>query len=102
MDIDKLKSVLKTFTASEDQIETKGGTLMVQLGADLITADISKTGGTLYVTEQGVRSTAEQWILRRVAQVDLLADRILANIPKTPTFVYPSRPDAFLARAISQ
>jgi hypothetical protein len=89
MDIDKLKSVLKTFTASEDQIETKGGTLMVQLGADLITADISKTGGTLYVTEQGVRYTAEQWILRRVAQVDLLADRILANIPKTPTFVTP-------------
>jgi hypothetical protein len=89
MDLDKLKCILKTFADSDDGIETRNGTLMVQIGGDVITADIAKTDGTLYVTEKGTRYAAEQWILRRIAQIDLLAERILANVPQTPAFVTP-------------
>ena len=89
MDLDRLKHILRTFADSDESIEIRSGTLMVQIGGDVITADIAKTDGTLYVSEQGMRYTAEQWVMRRIAQVDLLAERILANIPQTQTFVTP-------------
>ena len=96
MDMEKMRSVLKAFTASDDCIEIKGGTLLLQLGADVIMADISMKDGNIYMTEDGKSLSAEQWIVRRIAQIDLLAERILTNVPEKYDVCASGRANAFL------
>jgi hypothetical protein len=46
--------------------------------------------GELMVEDADTTYTPRAWILRRIAKLDLLADRILTYVPETPAFVVPS------------
>lgn len=89
MDTTRFKRILSAFVGSDDQLEIKGGTLVVQLGNELIDARLSQKDGSLLVTEGGVIHRAERWLVHRVALLDQLAERILSHTPEVGTFVTP-------------
>jgi hypothetical protein len=90
MDITRFKDVVASFLDSADQVEWSKGTVVAQLGSEVITADLRTRDGSLYVTEGGKEQLAEKWIINRLAMLDLLAERILASISDNSAFVTPS------------
>jgi len=89
MDQTRFKQILSTFVDSVDQFEIKRGTLVVQMGSELISAELRQRADGLFIEEDGVQHRAEQWIVRRLAQLDLLAERILSSVPSVTSFVIP-------------
>lgn len=90
MDISRFKQVVSSFLDSADHIEWSKGTVVAQVGTEMIAADLRTRDGSLYVTEGGKEQVAEKWIINRLAMLDLLADRILASVNENPAFVPPS------------
>jgi hypothetical protein len=66
------------------------GKLLVQIRNEVIEGQIFLREGAVHVQENSSSSTAAQWIVRRIAQLPLLADRILSFVPTDPTFVVPN------------
>ena len=90
MDLVRFKQILSAFADSEDNLEIrKGGYLAIQIGNEIITADLNVREGSVLVSEGGSVQRAERWIVHRIAMLDLLADRIIENVPTTKTFVTP-------------
>ena len=90
MDQTRFKEILATFADSKDNLEIKkGGSLAIQIGSDVITADLNVREGSIFVSEGGSVQRAESWIVHRIAMLDLLADRIIENVPTAKTFVRP-------------
>ncbi len=90
MDSVRFKQILSTFADSEDSLEIgKGGSLTIQIGNEIITAHLLVREGTLFVSEGDNVQRAEKWLVHRIAMLDILADRIIENVPKTKTFVPP-------------
>src|SRR5579863_3689103 len=90
MDIARFKEVVSAFLDSGDQADWSKGTVLAQVGSELIEATLRTHDGGLYVQEGGKEQTAEKWIINRLAMLDLLAERILASIDENPTFVVPA------------
>jgi hypothetical protein len=90
MDITRFKEVVSSFLDSADQLEWSKGTVVAQVGSEMIAADLRTRDGSLYVIEGGKEQLAEKWIINRLAMLDLLADRILASVDDNPAFVAPS------------
>ncbi len=89
MDSVRFKEIVTTFLDSNDRFDTDRGELAIQLGADVITGTLATHHGSLFVSENGFETRAEDWIVNRLAMVSMLADRILSAIPEIPTFVTP-------------
>lgn len=90
MDLARFRQVVSAFADSPNDVEIqKGGSLAIQVGNEVITAELSLREGALMVSEGGATQRAERWIVRRLAMLDLLADRIINSIPQTPAFVTP-------------
>ncbi len=89
MKTDDFRRALTTFADTPADVDLKKGTLVIQIGEDLIEAQVSIREGGIVVTENGQSLPAATWLIRRVARLPLLADRILAHIPQETTFVSP-------------
>ncbi len=89
MDLARFQRILSTFADSEDSLEIRKGSLAIQIGHEIITANLNVREGSLLVTEGDSVQSAERWIVRRIAMLDLLADRIIESIPATKNFVTP-------------
>ncbi|MXW67622.1 MAG: hypothetical protein F4Z72_11590 [Gemmatimonadales bacterium] len=90
MNIDDFTRILRTFADQPNNLDIDGGRLLVEIRDELIEADLSNRGGTVWVQEPGAEPrSAYKWILRRVARIDQLADRLLSYIPEEEYFVTP-------------
>jgi len=90
MDISAFQRILTAFADAPADIDVARGKVLVQIRDDLIEAQIVTRSGRLTIIENDDSLPAEEWIIKRIARLPLLADRILAHVPDEPTFVAPS------------
>lgn len=92
MTANELKRILLAFVNDPTELDVRQGRLVAQIQDDLIDVRLSTNAesGDLVVEDDGVVFNPRAWILRRVARLDSLADRILSYTPETPAFVVPS------------
>jgi len=87
--VEDFKRALTTFADSPADVDLRKGTLVLQIGEDIIEASVAVREGDVTVTENGHTFSAAKWLIQRVAHLPLLADRILAHTPHESTFVSP-------------
>ena len=90
MNLDDLIRALTAFADDASDLDLTGGHLIVQIGDELIDADVEEIEGTLYITEGGERSTAFRWLVNRIARIPQLANRIMDHVDSERYFVKPS------------
>jgi hypothetical protein len=89
MDVSRLKNIITAFADRQSDVNIERGKLLVQIHEEVIEAEISQSSGMVYVTENNVREQAELWIIKRLAHLSQLADRILEYVPEEKFFVHP-------------
>lgn len=90
MEVKRLQQVLTAFAVAPADVDVRRGTVVVQIQEELIEAQLLQREGSLYVKENDEEFLAANWVIRRIARVQLLAERVLSHIPDEPTFVRPS------------
>jgi len=90
MDFPTFCRALESFADRPADIDIGKGTVVLAIRSELIEATISQRAGGLTVTENGQQWPASQWICQRIAQLPILADRILELIEEEKYFVSPS------------
>jgi hypothetical protein len=90
MDADSFQRILTTFADTPADVDVSKGRVFVQIRNEVIDAQIFMRDGALVVKESSSQWPAEQWLVKRIAQLPLLADRILGFVPGESTFVVPS------------
>src|ERR1017187_6653739 len=90
MDLTRLREVLTAFADDPSSLIVEKGRLVVQIQDELITATTTTRDGSLYVIEEAQTLPAARWVASRIAQLDLIADRIAGVFPQNPKFVVPS------------
>lgn len=89
MDFARLIQVLSAFADDPSGVVKDKGRLVVQIQDELISFTTDTREGTLYVTEEGSTVTASKWVASRIAQLDLIADRLAAIFPENDHFITP-------------
>ncbi len=90
MNLDDFERILRAFADHPSDVVIDKGRLLVQIRDELIEASLSNQDGAIWVEEsRNNRYSAYTWVLRRLAKVDLLADRILSHTPEEKHFVTP-------------
>jgi hypothetical protein len=89
MDLTTLKDILAAFADDPANVVMEKGRLMVQIQDEVITATTSHREGMLYVKEDENSIPASRWVASRIAQLDLVADRLTTIFPKNPKFIAP-------------
>jgi hypothetical protein len=89
MDISRFKTALSAFTDQPESILLERGHLVIQVGEDLISASTTIRDGQVVVIEDGTEQLAERWLVRRIARLDVLAERLIAALPIESAFVKP-------------
>jgi hypothetical protein len=90
MEIPAFQRILTAFADAPADIDVARGKLLVEIRDELIEAYIVTRSGLLMVTENDDTLSAEDWIIKRIARLPLLADRILTHVPEERAFVSPS------------
>lgn len=92
MTANELKRILGAFVNDPSELDIRQGRIVAQVQDDLIDVKllIDADSGELKVEDAGTTYTPRAWILRRVARLDQLAERMLSYIPETTAFVAPS------------
>ena len=89
MDIAAFRRVLTTFADSPADISLERGQVLVQVRGDLLSGSLRDRDGAIVVSEGSVDYPGLKWIVDRVAQIPLLADRILTQVEAEQYFVTP-------------
>ncbi len=89
MHTDAFKRIVTTFADPQTQILIDRDRTVVQVNGNLIEVTLRQKSGEIYVIDAGNELPANQWIITRLAQLPLLADRLLATVPVTKPFVTP-------------
>lgn len=89
MQVTDFKRIITSFAETPENIDVSRGEFVVQLLDEVLIARWERRDGVLYVEEGGTTQPAESWIVRRVAKLPQLAERILTYVPETPNFVMP-------------
>jgi hypothetical protein len=89
VDAIEFKRIVTAFADTPAAIDLTKGELILQVQDTVIGAQVHLKEGLLYVDEGDGDIVGEQWIVRRLARLPLLADRILNYIPPEPNFVTP-------------
>ncbi len=84
------RRVLQTFADNPTDIDFSKGHMVVQVRDELIEIGLTTRDGVLYVNEGGTEQTAQRWLVRRIARLDMLAERILNYVEPEKHFVRPS------------
>ena len=90
MNINDFKGAMMAFTDDLDDIDLEYGQLVVQIRDEVIEAKVTDSEGDIFVEEHGARERAFDWLVKRVAKIPQLADRILAHVSAEPHFVTPA------------
>ena len=89
MDIHTFRRIVTAFADEAIDVDISKGTMLAQIRDDLVEVSISEREGTIWVRDGDDDQTAYTWIMRRLARLHLLADRVLAQIPEEKFFVDP-------------
>ncbi len=90
MRTEEFKRILSTFADSPQDIDISKGELIVQVQDNMIEAKLDYMDGIdICVIEDGNKLLAQEWIVQRLARLDLLAGRILTFVPEEKNFVTP-------------
>ena len=87
---DAFKRMLESFADSPADLDLSRGRLIVQVRDELIEARLFQQEGDLWVNEAGEERRAISWLIKRIARLPLLSERILTYIPEVEHFVSPS------------
>ena len=90
MQFNDFKRVVTCFADRVDDVDTSRGELLVQIRDETITARLHQRPDGLLVEEHDDRMPAVAWIVKRLARVPLLADRICSYVSPPEHFVPPS------------
>lgn len=91
MDFDSFRRILTAFADDSADVVLEKGKLLVQVREETLDATLHHgRNGELLVEENGERRSAKSWIVKRVARLPMLADRICCHVKPTPHFVTPS------------
>ncbi len=90
MQINDFKETVTTFADPGTELLFERNQVVVQVNGDLIEATISAKEGDVYVDEGEGRLPANKWILTRLANLPLLASRLLSRVEETENFVSPN------------
>ncbi len=88
MDYDAFRNILTAF--ADSPVDMERGKLIVEVRDDLIEARLFFRDGDVQVEENGVQDRGFDWIVKRIARLPILADRILTNVPHEPHFIEPA------------
>lgn len=90
MDIKEFARVLSTFVDTPADVNIEKGVFVAQIREDLVEGRLVQRQGVLHIVENDTEQSAVSWIVNRVARMQMLADRILTQIPEEKNFVTPS------------
>ena len=92
MQFNDFKRIVTCFADDGGDVLTDHGELLVQIRDETITAKVTKRSGDLLVEEEGFDGpmAARVWIVKRLARLPLLADRICSYVQPPEHFVSPS------------
>lgn len=90
MDHEEFREILTAFADKPADIDMGRGELILEIRDDIIEAKVSIRSGDLWVEEDGARHRASDWIVKRIARLPLLADRVLDYVTDEPYFIEPA------------
>lgn len=90
MDINQFKRTVRAFADYPELIDMDHGRLLLQVRDNPIEATLSYDERGVLVTEHGDCLTAESWVVKRLARLPMLADRICDHDESPEHFVSPS------------
>ena len=89
MDIKTFRRIVTAFADDSVDVDIGKGTMVAQIRDELVEVSIFEKEGTIWVREAEDAESAYHWIIRRLARLHLLADHLLARIPKEEYYVDP-------------
>ena len=91
MNSSSFREVLNTFVDPETPIAVDRQDAVFQVNGNLISLKVTAIDGEIKVSEDGIQfMDAKLWIIKRLANIFLLANRLKDLIPSSKYFVYPS------------
>lgn len=90
MEINQFRRIVRAFSDNPEAIDLEHGCLLVQVRDVPIEATLTYEGSRLMVVEDGDPLTAESWVVKRLARLPMLADRICDYDEPPAHFVAPS------------
>ena len=90
MEHEEFREILTAFADKPANIDMGRGELILEIRDDIIEAKVSIRGGDLWVEEDGAKQRASDWIVKRIARLPLLAERVLAYVTDEPYFIEPA------------
>lgn len=90
MQIHDFKTIVTTFADPGTELLFERNQVIIQVNGDCIEATISASSGDVFVGEGEGKVPANKWILNRLANLPLLASRLLARVESNEYFVSPS------------
>lgn len=90
MDFSRFKRIIETFADTSKDLDVSRGRIVAEVHGDIIDAKVSIDRAEIVVDEMGVRKSALEWIVERIAQLRSLAERIVSETVPEPYFVVPS------------
>ena len=92
MKFEDFKRIVTCFADDGGDVVTGPGELLVQIRDETITAKVTPRSGDLLIEEEGFDEpmSARSWIVKRLARLPLLADRICSYVQPPEHFVSPS------------
>lgn len=90
MTVADFERALRSFVDDASELNVPDGRIRVEIRNEVVEARLGNSSGLPHVIEDGDRIPAARWLTRRIARLQLLADRILAHVEAEPCFVDPS------------
>lgn len=90
MQVDEFRRIVSTFSDPGSSMLFEKNRILFSLNGNTIEATLSTMSGDIYVDEGQGPVAASIWIMRRLANLPLLATRILEQIPKESNFIPPA------------
>lgn len=90
MQFNEFRRIVTCFADRVDDVDTSHGELLVQIRDETITARLHQRPEGILVEEYDERLPAVAWIVKRLARIPLLADRICSYVSPPEHFVPPS------------
>ena len=90
MDVATFKRILTSFADTPADVNLERGVVLLQVRDEVLEAELTVREGILWVDDGNGAEIAQRWIVRRLAKIPQLADRIQSLIPPEPSFVHPA------------
>ena len=90
VEYDEFRNTLTAFADRPADVDVTRGELTMEIRGDIIEAKLRQHDGDLFVDEHEEEHRAVDWIVKRVAQLHTLADRILDYVTDEKYFIEPA------------